>query len=113
MSESENLLGFTYDSDITLLSISFVIIIFYLVIAEYGLSVVDKSCRETAYAQAIQSLYKELVIMGISSFILSVLVLTEIIHSSAWVFYMVNKIVQRLLRMYCLLENYNVHVIVL
>jgi hypothetical protein len=84
------LIGFSEDSDVTLLSVGFIIIIGYLVIAEKSLSVLDEACRATAYAQAVQSLYKELVIMGISGFVLTVLLGTSIVPASAWVFYMVS-----------------------
>ena len=83
------MIGFSEDSDVTLLSFGFIIIICYLVVAEQSLSWVDEACRSTAYAQAVQSLYKELVIMGISGFILTVLLGTNVVPPSAWVFYMV------------------------
>ena len=83
------MIGFSEDSDVTLLSFGFIIIICYLVVAEQSLSWVDEACRSTAYAQAVQSLYKELVIMGMSGFILTILLGTSIVENNAWVYYLV------------------------
>ena len=86
---SYSIIGFSEDSDVRLLSTGFVLIIGYLVVAEYSLSALDTAVRSTAYAQAVQSLYKELVIMGISGFVLTLLLGTSIVDSSAFIYYLV------------------------
>ena len=86
---SYQIFGFSDDSDVTPLSVGFVVIVCYLILAEYGLSWLDDACRSTAYAQAVQSLYKELVIMGMSGFILTILLGTSIVENNAWVYYLV------------------------
>ena len=86
---SYQLFGFSDDSEITPLSVGFIVIVGYLVLAEYSLSWLDEACRSTAYAQAVQSLYKELVIMGMSGFILTILLGTNMVDNNAWVYYLV------------------------
>ena len=86
---SSRLIGFSEDSDVLLLSVGFATIVGYLILAEHSLSALDDAVRSTAYAQAVQSLYKELVIMGISGFVLTLLLGTSIVDSSAFIYYLV------------------------
>jgi hypothetical protein len=60
---SQSILGFSQHASVKEVSIGFVIIVIFLVVAEHGLSMLDSAVRSTAYAAAVQSLYKELVIM--------------------------------------------------
>jgi hypothetical protein len=56
-------MGFSQHANVKDVTIGFVILVIYLVVAEHGLSMLDSAVRSTAYATAVQSLYKELVIM--------------------------------------------------
>lgn len=65
--------GFSRSADGFALAISMSLIVFVVTCAHFFLSRLDKAASKTAFNGAIQFLYKELVIMGVNSFILTLL----------------------------------------
>ncbi len=83
--------GFTRHCDVSLMTISFICIVAYLIIAEHVLSHLNELTKHSAYSEMIQSLYKDLTIMGVSSFILGMLLSSsKDLNGSKPVIYLVN-----------------------
>jgi hypothetical protein len=83
-----SLFGFTSTSDIYVGSACFVIIVGYLVLAEHILSSLETKFVSAGYREMIKSLYMELVIMGISSFVLSMILFSGN-SNSEWILHLV------------------------
>ncbi len=88
MGKYPNLFNFSAYLEFETISYSFIIIVAYLIIAEHVLSALDESFESSAYHDMMKCLYKELVTMGISSFILSMFLFSG--HgSSDWIIHLV------------------------
>ena len=83
-----SLFGFTSTSNIYVGSACFVIIVGYLVLAEHILTSLEQKFVSSGYREMIKSLYMELVIMGISSFVLSMILFSGN-YNSEWILHLV------------------------
>ena len=81
--------GFTRNANGYTLAVSMALILFFLTFANYTLTNLDKAASKTAFRGAIQSLYKELVVMGITSFILTLLTSAGF-ELDSWLVYLVD-----------------------
>jgi uncharacterized membrane protein len=63
--------GFSRNANGFAVAIAMSLLVVFVITAHHFLSVLDKAVNKTAFREAIQSLYKDLVIMGITSFILT------------------------------------------
>ena len=88
-----DIFGFTSHAKIMKATFGFLIIVVFIVGLEHMLKIVDEKVEKTAWKQTIESLYKELVIMGLSSFMLTLLVASNSNAASAmdsWIVYLVS-----------------------
>ena len=83
-----NLFNFSAHLNFETTSYSFIIIVAYLIFAEHVLSALDESFQSSAYHDMIKCLYKELVTMGVSSFILSMFLFSGL-GTSDWIIHLV------------------------
>ena len=74
-----DLFGFTTSTNVVLATCSLLIIVAYLVAADIFLHALDSMFHSSAYKEMMQCLYRELVIMGFSSFIMGMIIFS---HSS-------------------------------
>ena len=82
--------GFSTTADGTKVAISTAVLVLFLVVAHYSLSSLDKVVSATAFRGAVQSLYKDLVVMGISSFILTMFS-SGGLNLDSWLVYLVSR----------------------
>jgi hypothetical protein len=87
-----SIFGFTLHSDAKIASLAFVVIVFYLVAAEKLLEMMHSTFDGTSYREMVQCLYKELVIMGLSSFVITMLVAGASAEVYKYVVYLVSLI---------------------
>jgi hypothetical protein len=71
------------------LVMSMTLLVIFIVGSHLSLSSLDKAVNNSAFREAVQSLYKELVIMGISSFILT-LMSSGGLSLGSWLVYLVS-----------------------
>lgn len=79
--------GFSRNANGISVAISMSLILIFVVSSHYTLSRLDKAVNKTAFRGAIQSLYQELVIMGVTSLILTLLTSTGF-HFNTWLVYL-------------------------
>ncbi len=89
-----DLFGFTTSTDVVLATTALLIIVLYLVVAEISLHALDSMFQSSAYKEMMQCLYRELVIMGFSSFILGMIIFSNSSNSKL-VIYVVSSPVLR------------------
>ncbi len=86
--------GFSSTVEPVKLLIAFFALITYILIASKGLGALDAAIENTAWKETVASLYKELVILAISSFCLTVIVAIEAdsnnIQLNDWIVYIVS-----------------------
>ena len=88
--EHLSIFGFTLHSDVKVASLAFVVIVFYLVAAEKLLEQMQSIFNDTSYREMVQCLYKELVIMGLSSFVITMLIAGASAEVYKYVIYLVS-----------------------
>lgn len=81
--------GFTEDAPLKIVTLSFICITAYLILAEHVLSRINKLAEDTCYCNMVQHLYKDLTITGVLSFVLAMLLATESLSASTHIIYLV------------------------
>lgn len=66
--------GFTLHSNLGSTTTAFAFIVLYIILAERSLDALDQKFEGSYFREMIQCLYKELVIMGMSSFIITMFI---------------------------------------
>jgi hypothetical protein len=64
--------GFTLTTDPLKSGVAFVIMVGYIIATEFVLDNLDKSLKRSTYREVMKKFYMELVILGLSTFILTV-----------------------------------------
>lgn len=82
--------GFSMTAEGDMLIISMYLLVALVVGGHFTLSALDDAVNKSAFRRAIQSLYKDLVIMGITSFSLTISTSAGLSFGS-WLVYLVSK----------------------